>query len=130
MKSVVPWNTENDGTSRTIKAQYYKNGFVNFFIGGDYGATGVFEYCGEGDSEDGIVGVLQVRSADAIDGRLRDIGNDSLGNIVGKINSSQDGVIVHVNSIVPCLTSGHGNCPKVVVIDDDGVCEHNRKIFE
>lgn len=83
----------------------------------------MFEYCGEGDSEDGIVGVLQVRSADAIDGRLRDIGNDSLGNIVGKINSSQDGVIVHINSIVPCLTSGHGNCPKVVVIDDDGVCE-------
>ena len=43
MKSVMPWNTENDGTSRTVKAQYYKNGFVNFFMGGDYGATGVIE---------------------------------------------------------------------------------------
>lgn len=42
-RKVVPFNTESDGTSRTIKAQYYKNGFVNFFIGGDYGATGVFE---------------------------------------------------------------------------------------
>lgn len=58
MKSVKPWNTENDGTSRTIKAQYYKNGFVNFFIGGDYGATGVLEYCGDGDREDGTGGIL------------------------------------------------------------------------
>lgn len=80
MKSVTPWNTENDGTSRTIKAQYYKNGFVNFFIGGDYGATGVLEYSGEGDSENGVVGVLQVRGADAIDGRLRDDRNDSIRN--------------------------------------------------
>lgn len=49
MKSVRPWNAENDGTSRTIKAQYYKNGFVNFFIGGDYGATGVMEIYEEDD---------------------------------------------------------------------------------
>lgn len=58
MKSVKPWNTENDGTSRTIKAQYYKNGFVNFFIGGDYGATGVLEYSGVGDCEDCAGGLL------------------------------------------------------------------------
>lgn len=43
LRKVVPFNCEKDGTSRTIKAQYYKNGFVNFFIGGDYGATGVLE---------------------------------------------------------------------------------------
>lgn len=48
---VVPFNTEQDGTSRTVKAQYYKNGFVNFFIGGDYGATGVLEMY-EDDSSD------------------------------------------------------------------------------
>ena len=48
LKKVVPFNTKKDGTSRTIKAQYYKNGFVNFFIGGDYGATGVLEYGGGG----------------------------------------------------------------------------------
>ena len=42
-KKVAPFNAEADGTCRTIKAQYYKNGFVNFFIGGDYGATGVLE---------------------------------------------------------------------------------------
>lgn len=41
-------------------------------------------------------------------------------NILGKINVSQDGVICYPWSIVPCLTSGHGNCPKVVVINDDG----------
>ena len=43
LKMVVPFNAEDDGTSRTVKAQYYKNGFVNFFIGADYGATGVIE---------------------------------------------------------------------------------------
>lgn len=37
------FNTEDDGSSRTIKAQYYKNGFVNFFMRGDRGATGVLE---------------------------------------------------------------------------------------
>ena len=57
-KKAVPFNTAKDGTSRTVKAQYYKNGFVNFFIGGDYGATGVLEYGGEGDSEDGAGGLL------------------------------------------------------------------------
>lgn len=57
-RKAVPFNTEKDGTSRTVKAQYYKNGFVNFFIGGDYGATGVLEYSGEGDSEDGAGGLL------------------------------------------------------------------------
>lgn len=58
MKSVRPWNAENDGTSRTIKAQYYKNGFVNFFIGGDYGATGVLECVCDGDCEDGSGWIL------------------------------------------------------------------------
>ena len=37
------FNTEDDGSCRTIKAQYYKNGFVNFFMRGDRGATGVVE---------------------------------------------------------------------------------------
>lgn len=36
------------------------------------------------------------------------------GSVVGKINASQDGAICHRNAIVPCLTSGHGNCPKVI----------------
>lgn len=71
LKRVVPLNTEKDGTSRTVKAQYYKNGFVNFFIGGDYGATGVLEYSGEGDSEDSVGGVLQVWCPDAVNGGFR-----------------------------------------------------------
>lgn len=41
-------------------------------------------------------------------------------DIVGKINSSQDGVIITMNSLVPCLTSGHGNCPKIVIYESDG----------
>lgn len=57
-KKAVPFNTENDGSCRTIKAQYYKNGFKNFFLGGDYGATGVFEYRWERYREDGAGGIL------------------------------------------------------------------------
>ena len=36
------------------------------------------------------------------------------GGVVGYINSSQDGAICHRDAIGPCLTSGHGNCPKVI----------------
>lgn len=58
LRKVVPFNTEKDGTSRTVKVQYYKNGFINFFVGGDYGATGVLEYGGDGDCEDGVCRIL------------------------------------------------------------------------
>lgn len=34
---------------------------------------------------------------------------------VGKVNSSQDGLIVDINGISPTHTSGHGNCPKVLI---------------
>ena len=40
------------------------------------------------------------------------------GGVVGYINSSQDGAICHENAVVPCLTSGHGNCPKVILNED------------
>ena len=33
---------------------------------------------------------------------------------VGRINSSQDGVVVDPNGISPTHTAGHGNCPKVI----------------
>lgn len=50
-------------------------------------------------------------------------------NRLGKINSSQDGVIVYEWSVAPCLSAGHGNCPKVVLLyeaedtkrDEEGV---------
>ena len=32
----------------------------------------------------------------------------------GKINSSQDGVVVNKDDLSPCHTAGHGNCPKVM----------------
>ena len=35
---------------------------------------------------------------------------------VGKINSSQDGVIVDPKGISPTHTAGHGNTPKVLMI--------------
>lgn len=34
---------------------------------------------------------------------------------VGKINSSQDGVVVSTEGISPTHTSGHGNTPKTIV---------------
>ena len=37
----VPFNPEPDGTSRTIKANYWKVSRANFLRGGGYGATGV-----------------------------------------------------------------------------------------
>lgn len=44
-------NPEPDGTSRTVKAQYYKNSLANFIRGGIYGATAVIEIYEESDSD-------------------------------------------------------------------------------
>lgn len=51
LKKVVPINATPDGLCRTIKAQYYKNGFRNstFFEDGGFGATGVLEMYEEDD---------------------------------------------------------------------------------
>ena len=32
----------------------------------------------------------------------------------GRVNSSQDGVVVSAEGISPCHSAGHGNCPKVI----------------
>jgi hypothetical protein len=37
--------------------------------------------------------------------------------VVGKISSSQDGVVISPQGIAPTHTSGHGNCPKVMLRD-------------
>lgn len=34
--------------------------------------------------------------------------------VVGELNSSQDGVVVTGGGCSPCLTAGHGNCTKVM----------------
>ena len=41
------------------------------------------------------------------------------GDLAGKINSSQDGIICYPWAVVPCLTSGHGNCPKVIMYESE-----------
>jgi hypothetical protein len=33
---------------------------------------------------------------------------------VGRVNSSQDGLVVSSEGISQCHTAGHGNCPKVL----------------
>lgn len=35
---------------------------------------------------------------------------------VGKLNSSQDGIVVNPNGVFPTCTAGHGNCPKVLMV--------------
>lgn len=40
MEDVLPLNTEPDGTSRTIKAQYQQSSRANFVRGDSLGATG------------------------------------------------------------------------------------------
>lgn len=44
---------------------------------------------------------------------------DDIVIVIGKVNSSQDGVIVSSSGCVPCLTSGHGNCPKIIFEEDE-----------
>lgn len=39
--------------------------------------------------------------------------------MLGRVNSSQDGVVVDKKGIAPCLTSGYGNCPKIVEYEED-----------
>lgn len=58
LRLAVPFNTAIDGTCRTLKAQYYKNGFINFILEDGHGATGVLEYCLCGDIKDDPCGVL------------------------------------------------------------------------
>lgn len=44
IKQMIPIGVLSDGTAQTIRAQYYKNGYVNFCEkDGRYGATGVLE---------------------------------------------------------------------------------------
>lgn len=47
----VPFNPEPDGTSRTIKANYWKVSRANFIRGGGYGATAVAVYRSREDME-------------------------------------------------------------------------------
>lgn len=90
----IPINTTADGLSGALYFGYYKSGACTL-IGGGYGAAGV--------------AVMEICDEERF---------DTLGDVVGHINSSQDGAICHFGSIVPCLTSGHGNCPKVIVYED------------
>ena len=53
---------------------------------------------------------------DIIEGGHTGLYTDYIPNnvhVVGKINSSQDGVVVSEHGKAPVLTAGHGNCPKI-----------------
>lgn len=41
-------------------------------------------------------------------------GSDCLIKVAGRINSSQDGVVVYADGIAPALTAGHCNVPKIL----------------
>ena len=46
-EGVLPVNAHDDGTCRTIKAQYHQTSFANFQYTGTFGATGVVKIDGE-----------------------------------------------------------------------------------
>ena len=48
----MPFNPEPDGTSRTIKANYFKVSLANFIRGGGYGATAIAVFDGGEDMEE------------------------------------------------------------------------------
>lgn len=48
-REVLPLNPMPDGTCRTLKYQYQKNGIANFIRQGSFAATGVIEIEYEGD---------------------------------------------------------------------------------
>lgn len=60
-------------------------------------------------------GVLQVNTSDD--------GEGSRVMVVGKINSSQDGIVVNPDGISPTHTAGHGNCPKVLVSNQNEILQ-------
>lgn len=43
MKKIEPLNPMPDGTCRTLKYQYQKNGIANFIRKGSFAATGIIE---------------------------------------------------------------------------------------
>lgn len=67
MKKIMPLNPMPDGTCRTLKFQYHKNGFSNFIRQGSFAATGVIEIY----EEDG---------SDQHGGRLLQDDNDAAGS--------------------------------------------------
>lgn len=34
--------------------------------------------------------------------------------VEGRVNTSQDGIVVNRGGVCPCIVAGHGNCPKVL----------------
>lgn len=54
MKTIEPLNPMPDGTCRTLKYQYQKNGIANFIREGSYAATGVIEIEDENESSDRV----------------------------------------------------------------------------
>ena len=50
-KKIIPLNPMNDGTCRTIKNQYYKNGIDNLGRQGTFGASGVVEIWSKDDKQ-------------------------------------------------------------------------------
>ena len=79
---------------------------------------------GKGIAKTVLSGVLQVRSADAIDGRLRDDRNDC--HRVIPINITRDGCAFAVkasyfkNAALTTLTGGGGHYPVTGVLEVDG----------
>lgn len=100
MKRVEPLNPDDEGLCRTIKAQYAKNGFQNFFRDGSYAATGVIEFDDDKMNEE-TAKVMQIGSIR--EGR-------------GDFKNQQPGRVYSAEGISPTImnTDGGGMQPKIL----------------
>ena len=100
MRVVKPLNPDDEGLCRTLKAQYAKNGFQNFFRDGSYAATGVIEFDDEEMSEE-TARVLQI-------GSIREGSGD--------FKNQQPGRVYSAEGISPTImnTDGGGMQPKII----------------
>lgn len=100
MKRIEPLNPDDEGLCRTIKAQYAKNGFQNFFRDGSYAATGVIEFDDDKMNEE-TAKVMQIGSIR--EGR-------------GDFKNQQPGRVYSAEGISPTImnTDGGGMQPKIL----------------
>jgi hypothetical protein len=48
---------------------------------------------------------------------------------VGRVNSSQDGLVVSSDGIAPCHSAGHGNTPKIKEDETENTTSNEKRIY-
>lgn len=100
MRRIEPLNPDDEGLCRTLKREYAKNGFQNFFRDGGFASTGVIEF-DDNEMTEETAKVLQI-------GSIRE------GK--GDFDNPQPGRIYSAEGISPTImnTDGGGMQPKII----------------